>query len=249
MEHLQEKPVPLIHQPGLVAPVGRRSFLQYAGALTAGGALLSACSDSKDSLKPGSFSGARVAADNEMVDLGSGDIGILNYAFALEQLEAAFYTAAVANPYVGITPAELAILTDIRDHEVIHREFFRLSLGGTGAIIPDLTFDVSSVDFSSRFSVLTTARVLEDIGVSAYNGAGKLLQTPAYLVFAGKIVSVEARHAAVLRNLVVPNSDAFAGDDIVDGNGLDVVRNPAQVLPLAQPLIKQRISGANLPTA
>ena len=28
-------------------------------------------------------------------DLGSGDIGVLNYAYALEQLEAAFYTQAV----------------------------------------------------------------------------------------------------------------------------------------------------------
>lgn len=203
----------------------------------------------KDTPKPGSFSGARVAADNETVDLGSGDVGILNYAYALEQLEAAFYETVIAKPYAGITAAEMAILMDIRDHEMIHREFFRLSLGGTGAIIPDLTFDVSSVDFNSRFSVLTTARILEDVGVSAYNGAGKLLQTPAYLLLAGKIVSVEARHAAVLRNLVVPNSDAFAGDDIIDGMGLDIVRNPAQVLPLAQPFIKQRISGANLPTA
>lgn len=249
MEHLQEKPVPLTPQPGLLAPVGRRSFLQYAGALTAGGALLSACSDVNDSPKPGSISGARVAADNEMVNLGSGDVGILNYAYALEQLEAAFYETALARPYVGITPAELAILTDIRDHEVIHREWFRLVLGGTGASIPELTFDVSSIDFSNRFTVLTTARVLEDIGVSAYNGAGKYLQTPAFLELAGKIVSVEARHTAVLRNLVVPNSDAFAGDDIIDGNGLDAVREPAQVLPLAQPFIRQRISGSNLPTA
>ena len=32
-------------------------------------------------------------------DLGSGDIGILNYAYALEQLEAAFYTMVIDSPY------------------------------------------------------------------------------------------------------------------------------------------------------
>ncbi len=31
-------------------------------------------------------------------DLGRGDIGILNYAYALEELEAAFYTEVVSNP-------------------------------------------------------------------------------------------------------------------------------------------------------
>jgi hypothetical protein len=32
------------------------------------------------------------------VPLGAGDIGLLNYAYALEQLEAAFYTTVVATP-------------------------------------------------------------------------------------------------------------------------------------------------------
>ena len=32
------------------------------------------------------------AAMAKAVDLGEGDVGILNYAYALEQLEAAFYT-------------------------------------------------------------------------------------------------------------------------------------------------------------
>ncbi len=34
------------------------------------------------------------------VDLGSGDTGILNYAFTLEQLEAAFYTQVIQNPII-----------------------------------------------------------------------------------------------------------------------------------------------------
>ncbi len=63
------------------------------------------------------------------VDLGSGDVGILNYAYALEQLEAAFYTQVIATPYSGITDAERTLLTEIRDHEIIHRDFFKAALG------------------------------------------------------------------------------------------------------------------------
>ena len=50
--------------------------------------------------------------------------------------------------------------------------------------------------------VLTTARTFEDLGVSAYNGAGQLLALSPFLNHAGKIVSVEARHAATIRNLL-----------------------------------------------
>jgi hypothetical protein len=160
-------------------------------------------------------------------DLGEGDIGILNYAYALEQLEAAFYTQVIDTPYEGITADETALLTDIRDHEVEHRDFLKKALAD-GAI-PALEVDFSAVDFTSRDSVLGTAKVFEDLGVSAYNGAGKLIENVDYLAEAGRIVSVEARHAAAIRDLLQPDSVAFAGDDVVDENGLDVVNDPATV--------------------
>ena len=120
-------------------------------------------------------------------ELGSGDIGILNYAYALEQLEAAFYSKAVETPYGDMPEAEKQILTDIRDHEIEHREFLKKALADKA--IQDLEVDFSKVDFGSRESVLTTAKTFEDLGVSAYNGAGKLLKSPDNLLAAGKIVS------------------------------------------------------------
>ena len=66
-------------------------------------------------------------------DLGEGDVGILNYAYALEQLEAAFYTQVIDTPYEGITAEETSLLTDIRDHEVEHRDFLKKALAD-GAI-------------------------------------------------------------------------------------------------------------------
>jgi hypothetical protein len=115
-------------------------------------------------------------------DLGEGDVGVLNYAYALEQLEAAFYTQVIDTPYEGITTDETSWLTDIRDHEVEHRDFLKKALAD-GAI-PDLEVDFSAVDFKSRESVLTTAKTFEDLGVAAYNGAGKLIENVDYLAAA-----------------------------------------------------------------
>lgn len=178
-------------------------------------------------------------------DLGSGDTGILNYAFALEQLEAAFYKRVTDSPYGGMSALEMQYFQEIRDHEIAHREFFRNALGGSK--IPDLEVDFSAVNFNSRDSVLATAKTFEDLGVSAYNGAGKLLTDGTNLLIAGKIVSVEARHAALIRDLI--SNGSFAASDVVDSMGLDKSRTPAEVLALADPFIVTKINASNLPTS
>ena len=177
-------------------------------------------------------------------ELGEGDIGVLNYAYALEQLEAAFYIKVVESMYSSPMDGEMELLTDIRDHEVEHREFLKTALGD--AAIPDLEVDFSAVDFTSRDSVLGTAKVFEDLGVAAYNGAGKLIENPDYLLAAGKIVSVEGRHAATIRDLLDPNSVSFAGDDVVDENGLDGALPPADVLAAADPFIVTEVTAKSL---
>ena len=143
----------------LSSGVPRRSFLKYAGAGAASMVLVAAGCNKDD----------RLMGHNDVgVNLGSGDIGILNYAYALEQLEAAFYTQVIATPYSNMTTAETIFLTDIRDHEIVHREFFKRAIGPEA--IGALEVDFSSINFSSRASVLGTARAFEDLGVSAYNG-------------------------------------------------------------------------------
>ncbi|RYF67621.1 MAG: ferritin-like domain-containing protein, partial [Cytophagaceae bacterium] len=191
--------------------LGRRLFLRYAGYTAAAGTLLiTACG--KTELATG--------ISPQAVDLGTGDTGILNYAYALEQLEAAFYTQVIATPYSGMSADEMTILTEIRDHEIIHRDFFKAAIGS--AAIMGLTPNFGAINFNDRNSVLTTARTFEDLGVSAYNGAGKLIKDVNYLLLAGKIVSVEARHAATIRDLLSAKTTAFAGDDVVaPTTGLD----------------------------
>lgn len=224
----------------------RRAFLKYSSfaALTAFafGALDPRVLSAREA-----FAGLPIEPVRQgAVDLGKGDTGVLNYAYALEQLEAAFYTQAISTPYSGMNSAERQILSDIRDHEIAHRELFKTALGKKA--IPGLQVNFTAIDFNSRQSVLTTAKTFEDLGVSAYNGAGQLLKKGDFLLLAGKIVSVEARHAAAIRDLLAPMSADFAGDDTVDASGLDPAQLPAQVLAAAAPYIRTPITANNLPT-
>jgi hypothetical protein len=213
--------------PG-ISNVSRRNFLGYAGA--SAGLLLF---------------GAACKKEDSGVDLGSGDTGILNYAFALEQLEAAFYIKVASSFYTGISTDERTLLTEIRDHEVAHREFFRAALAGNA--IQNLEVDFSSVDFTSRTSVLSAAKAFEDLGVQAYNGAGPLLQSATFLTLAGKIVSVEARHAALIRDRI--SNGTFVGTDVINpANAIEYSKTPAEVLGIAGAFIKTKINASNLPS-
>lgn len=210
----------------------RRKFLNLTG-ISAGLFMFAACD--KDDPIPFVDTG---------VDLGSGDIGILNYAYALEQLEAAFYTEVMAKPYANMSAYESELLNDIRKHEVAHREFFKVALGDKA--IGKLEVDFSSVNFNQRSSVLATAKAFEDLGVSAYNGAGALIKDAGYLTLAGKIVSVEARHAALVRDLI--SNGSFVGPDVIDANGLEMSKSPAAVLAVASGFVKTKINASNLPS-
>jgi hypothetical protein len=214
-------------------PLPRRRFLSYSMMAIGGAAFLTACNKDETDPMPG----------EKEINLGKDDIGILNYAYALEQLEAAFYIQVSKSTIAGMTNAEMMLLADIRDHEIAHREFFKNALGDKA--IPALNVDFSNIDFTKRETVLATAKAFEDLGVSAYNGAGKLIQLADYLVLAGKIVSVEARHAAFIRDLL--SNGSFADSTVVDMNGLDKSRTPTEVLTIAAPYIKDKINFSGLP--
>lgn len=215
--------------------IQRRTFLKYVGmgaGIATAATLISSCKKDHN--------------DNNMgagVSLGTGDYAVLNYAYALEQLEAAFYIQVVANPYSGMTAGEKSLFTDIRNHEIGHREFFKAALKDKA--IGALQVNFSKIDFTSRASVLATAAAFEDLGVSAYNGAGQYITTPDYLVIAGKIVSVEARHASYINDLIAGNSMAASGQ--IDANGLDVSKSPKDVMAVAGAYITTKIDLTTLP--
>lgn len=227
----------LIKPAGLVKSANRREFLKRGTlSVAAAGLLLVGCNDDNDMMP-----------NDGGVNLGSGDTGILNYAYALEQLEAAFYGAVVAGGYFANANAEeKTIMGDLEKHERAHREFFKAALGSMA--IANLEVDFSSIDFNSRTSVLNAAKTFEDLGVAAYNGAGQFLESADLLLIAGKIVSVEARHAAAIRDLINPGSADFAGDDIIDSKGLERTLNFSQVLTAASTYVKTPIDFSQLPS-
>jgi hypothetical protein len=227
-----------LDQP-LYTPIKRRSFFMYAGATAGATALVLAGCSKDDNNSPGT------------VNVGSGDVGVLNYAYALEQLEAAFYTQLRMGTYyttLAPTSAERLILDDLYYHEVIHRDFFKTAITAAMATpIKDLMPNFTSINFNDRTSVLGTAMAFEDLGVSAYNGAGQYITSPTYLFLAGKIVSVEARHAAIIRDLV--SESTFVGNDVVTltsagtssvatnnapaNSSLERAKSPAEVVAIA----------------
>ena len=214
----------------------RRDFLRVLGI--GGTAVLlpsvfGACDDDDDPTGNGNNNTGAVTLNL------SSEVGILNYAFALEQLEAGFYEAVLTStPFNSMNAEQKEVFTDLRNHEVIHREFFRAAIPAASRI-GNLAFNTTTLNASlaSVASILKTAETFEDLGVAAYNGAGKYLTTDNFLVAAGKIVSVEARHAAAIRDMReglnlagTPAGTRFAGDDVVTTDtGLDVVLEPGTV--------------------
>ncbi|CAN5670902.1 hypothetical protein BH10BAC5_BH10BAC5_14660 [soil metagenome] len=216
--------------PGIISnaassSISRKSFLKLAGISTAAlgiGMSMNGCKKDSNILTPPTGS----------IDLGTGDTAVLNYAYLLEQLESAFYLTVIASVYPGATSDEVAVLTDISLHEQGHRDYLKSVIPSANRIADDLTFNFSSIDFTNRTSVLNAARTFEDTGIKAYNGIGYFIATSDYLAHIGKIVSVEARHSAVIRELISPGSTSFAGDDIVDpASGAENSTPPSQIMP------------------
>lgn len=201
-------------QAPLLAPIKRRSFLTYAGATAL---VLAGCQ--KNDATPGA------------TDVGSGDIGVLNLVYAIEQLQLAFYTKVLAGKYfapLAATSAEHQLFSDLAQHEQVHAAFWRTTLTTNALKMLNTKLD-DQVDFDARttasssgkMGVLNAARVFEDLGVATYNGAARFLTTANYLTLLSKIVSVEARHAALIRDLLVAGGDTslgtgFIGSDVVD---------------------------------
>jgi len=220
----------------LARPLRRRSFLRVAGASAGAAALvLAGCKKEKEA--------------NPLLDVGSGDVGALNYLYALKQVEASFYAKVVGGNYYGAlsrSSAEYQILSDIALHERNHADVLRTALGSLGGAIKVLNDmlsdqvnfgDRTTVAASGKLGVLNAAQQLEDLGVAAYNGAVRYFSTASYLLLAGKIVSVEARHAALIRDLLLadgtPNlGQGFVGPDVIDPTTrLERSLAPAAVLP------------------
>jgi len=221
----------MAHYPtsSALRPIPRRAFFRAAGATAATSALLLAGCGTDETPTPDPTTVTPTLA------YAVGDPGILNYLYSLVQLEYAFYDTVVNAFPATMSADERAAFTDLRDHELIHSEFFRYIIGSTA--VAGLTFNFDSLTLTTREGVLGAAQLFEDLGVAAYTDACKRVTTPDYLLLLGKIASVEARHAAYVRDLLTPNS--FADSDVVVSfngyGGFGDSKTPTQVAALVAP--------------
>jgi hypothetical protein len=124
------------------------------------------------------------------------DARILNLVLLLEETERTFYAEALRR---GALQGELREFARVVGaHEEAHVAFLRKALGRAARKPPRLEFGDTTGD-PDRFAV--TAATLEDTVVAAYNGQATNLTKPT-LRAAATIVSVEARHAAWIRDII-----------------------------------------------
>jgi hypothetical protein len=137
------------------------------------------------------------------------DVKILNFALLLEYLESSFYTDAVAKGALTGETAKFARV--VKGHELAHVAFLKKALGSKAMKKPTFDFQGTTEDMA-KFQA--TAVALEDTGVGAYNGQGANL-TKKTLAAAAEIVSVEARHAAWIRDIIGKNPAPNAFDPLL----------------------------------
>ena len=164
------------------------------------------------------------------------DIDVLNYALTLEYLEAAFYVQG--NKAGLLDGVEKQYLESIQADEEYHVQALTdtiVKLGGTPVAAPGVDFGGS---FADRNSYLTTSVTFENVGVGAYLGAAGFIQDKAILQAAAGIFGVEARHAAVVANLL--NLPAEGG---VYKGAFETPIAKADVLAAVTPFLSQMSGG------
>jgi uncharacterized glyoxalase superfamily metalloenzyme YdcJ len=152
------------------------------------------------------------------------DERVLTFLLRLQRIEHAFYDQAAE---VGALQGELAEYLDVvRANEADHVEALATSLGVAAAASP-MRF-AADATFKQEAAFVAKAIALEDAVVAAINGQVTNL-TPARLMELCGIASVDARHAAWIRDIgkAVPAEsaadvglDADAVTDILRSQGL-----------------------------
>ena len=134
------------------------------------------------------------------------DVEILNFALLLEHLQAAFYREALRR---GDLRGEVRRFAEVcAANEEEHIALLRDALGASARRRPSFRFDPALLR-TRRF--VQSAVILEDAGVAAYNGQAANLTANALLP-ALRMVSVEGRHSAWIRDIAGEDPAPFAAD-------------------------------------
>jgi hypothetical protein len=142
------------------------------------------------------------------------------------------------------------IAAQIGADERAHVVLLRGALGSSAVAMPNIDLGALGFGFDNHSDFLRAARILEDIGVTAYSGAAGLLKTPDILTAAACLLGAEAEHAAAIRTQIArlkipttalddvdlvppPSGEARQVLSIKVSDGLIAARTAGQVLYLA----------------
>src|SRR5690349_4622693 len=142
------------------------------------------------------------------------------------------------------------IAAQIAADERAHVVLLRGALGSSAVAMPNIDLSALGFGFENQNDFLRAARILEDIGVTAYSGAAGFLKTPDIITAAACLLGAEAEHAAAIRSQIVRLKVPTTAVDAVDlipppsgqtkqvlsvktSDGLVAARTAGQVLFLA----------------
>jgi len=212
----------------------RAQFLKMVGGAGAAGALaifVAACGGDDEEEDTSSPSGSSGSSGSKPSGGGAkGDIAIVNYALTLEFLEEDFYkqvldSGEVKNKQVG------EVAKEIYENEQEHVQALMATveqLGGTPVKAPKTNFE--DVLAGGEAMILETAASVENLGAAAYLGQAGNIKNKEILAAALSIHTVEARHAAVLNQVV--------GKTIVPDGAFAKPATMEEVLKTVKPFIK-----------
>ena len=157
------------------------------------------------------------------------------------------------------------IAAEIGSDERAHVALLRSALGTAAVAKPTINLNALGIGFGSQVDFLTVARILEDIGVTAYTGAAGMLKTPGVITTAARLLAAEAEHAGSIHTQVAKlmiASSAVDGADLIPppsgketqylsinlSNGLAATRTAGQVLYLAFGMQANSREGGFFPT-
>lgn len=271
----------------LESKIGRRQLLKlsgYASATLLGGGILAGCGGNSGG---SGVDTDRAVSDNDLLNfalnleyleaefylravgnagLGSGDIGD----------SAGVVTVKAGSTQVPFSNAALGnYANEIAQDEQNHVRILRSTIGGSAVSRPAIdllnSFNAAATaagigatfdPFADDLSFLLGAFILEDVGVTAYKAAIRVLRNKDYLEVAAGLLATEAYHAGTVRTLLsgpftggLANAqkisdlrdtadgptdrdsapvDGTTGSNIVptDSNGLVYSRNVSQVLSI-----------------
>jgi hypothetical protein len=194
----------------------QRDFARFLHAVDVDGAIAEASHQRQLALSRRGLLAAAAAGAGALVlgrseagaasGLSANDVGILNYALVLEYLQASFYTEAERSGSLSGRTAQAAKVVGATERA--HVKAFQKLLGSKAVKRPLFNFQGVT---EAQQAFLKTAVAFEDLAVAAYKGQAPKLQSSAVLAAAVGIHSVEARHAAWMRELfgVTPAVNAF----------------------------------------